>query len=270
MAITTLDGLIAAAKQVVPWTKTASVTTVAAQPSTYWDVAGNPGAGTIAIGNTTTGVVPTGSTGGFPALFTFGGGATGYLNSVGYTNSVASRVTLYDRIWHAGSFPATPTGTTSLTTTFADYSGRLPGGSAHGVEAFLEINVQLAASAVTIQLGYTNSDGVGSRLSVATASLSGFVTRRLVPIQLQAGDRGIQKIDSYIIGGTAAATGSINLVLARRLWTGRVNIANAGGYDGPDVTGLPIIYQNTAFWPVVIADSTAGGLPDLTLNVANG
>lgn len=270
MAITTLDGLIASAKQVIPWTKTTSVTTVAAQPSTYWDVAGNPGAGTITIGNTTTGVVPTDATGGFPAVNTFGGGAVGYLNSVGYTNSVLSRITLYDRIWHAGSFPATPTGTTNLTTTFADYSGRLPGASAHGVEAFLEINVVLAASAVTIQLGYTNSDGVAGRLSVATASLSGFATRRLVPIQLQAGDRGIQKIDSYIIGGTAAATGSINLVLARRLWTGRINVANGGGYDGPDVTGLPVVYDTTAFWPVVTADSTAGGLPDMTIVVANG
>ena len=270
MAITTLDTLINAAKQVLPWTKTTAVTTIAATPFSYFDVAGAPGAGTIAIGNTTTGVVPTSATGGFPTLYTFGGGATGYLNSVGYSNSVASRITLYDRIWHAGSFPATPTGTTALTTTFTDYSGRLPGGSAHGVEAFLEINVAIAAAAVTIQLGYTNSDGVAGRLSVANASLSGLTTRRLIPIQLQAGDRGIQKIDSYIIGGTAAATGSINLVLARRLWTGRVNIANAGGYDGPDVTGLQIVYQNTAFWPVVIADSTSGGTPDLTLVVANG
>ncbi len=42
MAITTVDGMVSAARQAIPWTKTASATTVAAQWSTLLDVAGQP------------------------------------------------------------------------------------------------------------------------------------------------------------------------------------------------------------------------------------
>ena len=44
MAITTGDGLIGAARQLVPITKTAAATTVTAQWHTLLNKAGNPGA----------------------------------------------------------------------------------------------------------------------------------------------------------------------------------------------------------------------------------
>ena len=62
MAITTLDGFLAAPMQRITLLKTASRTSVAAIPFSVFDVAGNPGAGVLAGTSTTTGVVPTDAT----------------------------------------------------------------------------------------------------------------------------------------------------------------------------------------------------------------
>ncbi len=72
MAITTLDRLIAAASQRVGMIKTASRTSVAAIPFSVFDLAGNPGAGTLAGSSTTAGVVPTDATTGCTTINAFG------------------------------------------------------------------------------------------------------------------------------------------------------------------------------------------------------
>lgn len=55
MAITSLDGLIAANTQRLTYLKTASRTTQAALPFSIFDLAGNPAAGTLAMSNTVLG-----------------------------------------------------------------------------------------------------------------------------------------------------------------------------------------------------------------------
>ncbi len=55
MAITTFDGFIAATKQYVSVAKTASRTSIAAAWFSVFDLAGNPGAGTLAGTSTTAG-----------------------------------------------------------------------------------------------------------------------------------------------------------------------------------------------------------------------
>ena len=269
MAIGTRDALIASAKQMARIIKTASATTIAAIPFTTLDLAGYPGAGSLSIGNTANGVVPTDATAGYPVINAFGGGATGYLSNVDYGCSVAARLTLYDRLFNSGSHALTPTGTVNLSAQ-PSYAGRLPNTDYNNLELFLEINTVVAASAVTVAVNYTNELGTAGRSTGASASLSAFTTRRLIPMPLQAGDRGIQKIEGFTIGGTAAATGNFNIVVARRLWSNRVKLANDGGLDGPDRTGLPIVFADSALWLVVEADSTSSGLPEVAAVIANG
>lgn len=269
MAITTRDGLIASAKQQIRIIKTASATTIAAIPFTTLDLAGYPGAGSLSVGNTANGLVPTDATSGFPVINAFGGGATGYLNAIDFGSSVACRLTLYDRLFHSGSHAMTPTGTVNLASQ-PSYAGRLPNTDYENLELFLEINTVVAASAVTIAVNYTKEDGTTGRATPASSSLSAFTTRRLIPMALQAGDKGIQKIEGFTIGGTAAATGNFNIVVARRLWSNRVKIANDGGVDGPDRTGLPVVFDTSALWMVVEADSTSSGIPELAFTIANG
>lgn len=271
MAITTADGLIAAQRQQLPIRKTQSATTVAAQWHTLLDRAGTPGAGTLAVAETSAGLVPTDATGGFPLITNFGG-ATGYLQVVDFSNTVASRFALKDRLWNAGSFATTPAAPTTYTiTTPPSYLARTPDGAGSGCEIWLEINTQIAASAVTVTVTYTNEAGGTGRTTGATGSLSGYITGRLINLPLASGDKGVQKIETVIVGGTAAATGSFNVIVARPLWEGgRVPVVGFGDVHGLDKTGFPVVYETTAFWPIIAADSTASGAPDLLLTVASG
>jgi hypothetical protein len=270
VAITTLDGLIGAARQQVRILKTATATTVAGVPFTTLDLAGYPGAGSLAVGNTANGLVPTDANAGFPTLHPFGAGADGYLQAVEFGNTVAARLTLYDRVFHAGSFALTPTRTDTLSAQ-PSFASRVPGGTDYtGLELFLEINTAVAASAVTVAVGYTNEAGTAGRTTGATSALTSFVTRRLVPLPLQAGDKGIQKIESVTIGGSAAASGNCNVVVARRLWSNRVRLANDGGLDAFDATGLPEVFADSALWLVVEADSTSSGVIEVAATVING
>jgi len=79
MAITTRDGYTAAAAgaQPIGICKTASRTSVAAIPFSVFDIAGNPGAGTLAGTSTAAGVVPTDATAGCPTIAAFAGSNIG-------------------------------------------------------------------------------------------------------------------------------------------------------------------------------------------------
>ena len=92
-----------------------------------------------------------------------------------------------------------------------------------GVMAFLVVQTALGAATPSLTLTYTNSTPTGSRTSSAvvavanslpTPTLLGVNGAMFVP--LQAGDVGIQSVQSYTInsGGT---TGTVCLVLAREL-----------------------------------------------------
>jgi hypothetical protein len=266
MAITTSDGYIGAAKQIIPYTKTASITTVAAQRSTQFASAGNPGAGTAAFTTAVTGVVPTDATAGFPVINAFGGGNTGYLTRVQYALSVTGRLELWDCLWGI-NVPTTPTATITMSGA-PSYLGRCPSGAGDDCRIFLWSTTQPAA-ATTINVNYTNSAGTSGRSTGASASLSGLIVGRWIELPLQAGDSGVNSIQSIVVGGTAG-TGQINVIVARRLWTNRVPVVNGGQTDGLDRTGMPVVYADSALMLTTIPDSTAAGIPDLNLEIANG
>ena len=92
VAITTGDGYVGSAKQIIPFTKTAPTTTIAATRFSVFDKAGNPGAGTLALTTATTGVCPTDATAGYPSINAFSGGAKGYLSRVAFASSVVGRI----------------------------------------------------------------------------------------------------------------------------------------------------------------------------------
>lgn len=271
MAITSGDGYVAAAKEKLPVFKTQTATTVAAQWHTLVDRAGQPGAGTLAVGNTTTGVVPTDATGGYPVVGAFGGGATGYLTGVAFSNSVACRFAVYDRLWHAGAVNLNALATTTFSSQ-PSFLGRVPNGTGAGCEIWLEIGTTVSATATTVTVTYTNEAGTAGKSTGATASLSGFVTGRLIRMPLAAGDKGVSLIQSVTVGGTVATAGTFNVIVARPLVGSglRVAVAGAGDVLGLDRTGMPVVYDTSALWPIVAADSTSSGVPELMLEVSNG
>ena len=268
MAITTGDGYIASAKQVIPYVKTAAVTTVATTRYTMFAAAGNPTAGTLA-GTAAPGALFTDATAGCPTINAFGGAATGYVTRVSYSNTVIGRLELWDKLYGV-AVSLTALATTTVTGPPA-ISGRLPAGPDYtGLRLFVEITTTVSATATTVQVTYTDQGGT-SRAAAATASLSGFVAARWVEIPLVSGSTGIQKIESVTVGGTVATAGAVNVIICRPLWTNSVRVANAAGsgVDGIDRTGMPQVFATSALVLTAVADSTSTGTPDLNIEIAN-
>ena len=263
MAITTLDGYIASAKQLVPWVKTAARTTVAAGWFSLFELAGNPGAGTLAGSSTTAGVVPDDTVAGFPSLSTFGGGATGYISGIDFGCSTAARLALFDCLFKAGAYAFNAAVTLSAQ---PSYSGRIPGANYAGTQIWIEAVTAFTGN-MSIAVTYTNQSGTTGRTTGTVATGIAPTLGRMIQLPLQAGDTGVQKIES--VTATVATVGTFNVLVLRPLWMGRVKIANDGDVHGLDKTGLPQIFDTSALFLAIAADATSSGVPELQIELAN-
>lgn len=262
--IASLDDYIAAIKQILIYNKTASRTAVANIPFSVFDQAGNPGAGTIAIGNTANGLVPTDGTAGYPIINAFGGGAKGYLSKVIFSNSVLSNLLLYDTLFSCGAY------TFNADVTLAsqpDFSGRIPGGNDYtGLELWIEAATAFTGNQ-TVQINYLDQDGnAGDTGAIATGVAP--ILGRMLQIPLAAGDNGISQI--VRVRSSVSSVGTFNVHVLRPLWSNRIILANYSGLDDLLKTGMPELFADSALRLIVQADSTATGLPRLNIEVANG
>lgn len=264
MAITTLDGAIAAAKQRIQLWKSVSRVSVAAAPFSVFDLAGNPGAGVLAGTSTTTGVVPTDATAGCPIISAFGGGATGYVSRIEGTNTVACRIALYDMLWKAGAY-AFNANTTGQTPT--SFSSRIPGGTDYnGLELWYE-QVTAGTGIQNVAVTY-NDENAASSTTGTIAMPAAMILGRMQQIPLAAGDKGIQGVTGVV--GTIATVGTFNILIMRPLGEIRVKIANDSVIQDLLMTGMPQVFTDSALRVVVTADSTATQLPELMVDVING
>jgi hypothetical protein len=261
MAITTLDGLIASVKRRVVYQKTASRTAVANIPFSVFDQAGNPGAGTIAVGNTTNGIVPTDAIAGYPAIASPTGSL--YINRIQARSSVACWLDLYDCVFSAGAFAFNAN--TTLTAQ-PSYASRLPNTDYNGLELWIE-----AATAFTgnqsIRVQYLDQGGAAGDTGTIATGVAPILGRMLM-LPLAAGDSGIQRVD--VVTSTVSTAGTFNVHVMRWLWGCRINGANQGVSDSLLRSGLQQIYGDSALRLVVTADSTATGLPSLRMDTVDG
>jgi hypothetical protein len=276
MSISTLDQYIGANKQRIEYVKTAARTTVAAVPFTMFDLAGQPGSGTLAGTSTTAPVMPTDNTAGFPFIY-FTSGTT-YLSKIEFNNSVASRLALFDMLSKSGAY-AYSAGTTSISTPL-DISSRCPDVNGGSWGATNEIWVEVSTAFVTgtawqVQVNYTSSTGATGHSTVisATQAAAALTLGKMFQLALASGDTGVEKIESVTVtnGGTAMTAGAFNVLILRPLWTsGRVPIANGSDIHDMLKTGLPIVYNTSALFLQVFADSTSTGTPECNIELANG
>jgi len=263
MAITTFDGFIGAAKQYVSMAKTVTRTGVGARWFSVFDVAGNPGAGVLAGASTTTGVVPTDATAGCPRLNAFGGG-TGYLAQVDYGSSVAGRLKLFDLLWKGGAyaFNASTTGNTPTS-----FSSRVPGGTDFKNNQIWLEQVTAGTGIQNVAVTYINQDGVAAH-TTGTIATAVNIVGSLWQLPLQAGDTGVQGITGVV--GSVATAGTFNILVMRPIWSSKCRTANDGGVHDLALTGMPIVYEDSALFLAVAPDSTATGIPELELVIAYG
>jgi hypothetical protein len=264
MAITTLDGIIAGAKQRILMYKSTNRTAVAAYPFSVFDIAGNPGAGTLAGTSTTTGTVPTDATAGCPTINAFGGGATGYISRIEGSNIVSCRIALYDMLWKGGAYAHNVSTSGNSPTSF---SSRIPGGTDYtGLELWYE---QVTAGTLVQNVNVTYNDQSGASSTTGVYAMpAAMILGRMQQIPLQAGDTGIQGVTGVV--GTVASGGTFNLLIMRPLGEVRIRVANDGVVQDALMTGMPQVFADSALRVVVTADSTATQLPELIVDIVNG
>ena len=262
MAISTLDGYIGSAKQLTVQKKTASITAVSLQLTSPFAANGVPGAGTLAGTNATTGVVPTDADAGFPIINAFTGSA-GYITRLNGYNSVSSTIILVDVVLKMGTF-AYNANSTGLTTT--SFSPRVPGGTDYtNCRIWLE-QVTAMTGNQTINIGYLDQDGnAGSTGAIATGAAP--IIGRCYEMPLAAGDTGVRGITSVV--STISSAGTFNVLIVRPL--ARMRIPFAGYSEQRDLygTGMPQVFADSALAVYVIPDSTASGLPEWEIEIAN-
>lgn len=263
MTISTFDQWVASAKQICPWSRTSARTTVAARWYALHDLAGNPGgAGSLAAGNTANGAVPTDASAGFNPI-NFATGA-GYLSDVDFGSSVASRLMIADRLFAAGAYNFNDAVTL---TAQPSYGGRVPSSNYGGLQIWFEAVTTFTGS-FSVAVTYTNQAGTAGRTTGTVALGVAPNVGSMIQLPLQSGDTGVQKIES--VTGTVSTAGTFNIVVLRPLWNGRVPFGNSGDCHGPDRTGLPQIYGDSALQIMACADSTSSGLMDLAMGIASG
>ena len=190
-----------------------------------------------------------------------------------FGSSVACCFDLYDRVFAAGAYAYT--GQTNTLSSQPSYSGRIINSNYGGLQVWMEVTTAfVTGTAWTVRITYTDQDGnTGiAGVDLPTMAAAALPVNRMYQLPLAAGDSGIQKIESVIVtnGGTAMTAGAFNVMVLRPLWFGRVICANGGDVHDLLKTGLPQIFDTSALYMILYADSTAVGLPDCTFQIAMG
>lgn len=214
-----------------------------------------------AISNTMTGLVPVAGTN-FPTIQPFDVGYITRILANVSTNATGFyiRVLLCDRLWHAGAFSA---GTTTLSLQ-PSYASRLPNGSHAGLQLWFESTSNAAGGTQTAS--YTNENGVTGR-TASTGAVAADTAGAAHVYSLQAGDTGIQKIDSV----TFAGSGTFNVVIVRPLFTTRLDPGDALNGDviaTMERLCMPAIYSTSALMQFAFKESSnAASGPTWNLDV---
>jgi hypothetical protein len=226
-------------------------------------LASNNSTGTLAGTSTTTGVVPTSATAGCPTIESFNGGV-GYLTDLEFSNAVLSKLKLFDMLWKGGAYAFNANTSGNTPTSFAS---RVPDGTDFtGTEIWLE-QATAGTGNQNVNVTYINQAGTSGR-STGTVATGVNSPGQLFRLPLQAGDKGVQGVTG-VVGSTATA-GTFNILVLRPLWTGSVEVANAGYVHGIDKTLMPVIYDTSALFLAVSPSSAATSTPCLELRIFSG
>lgn len=208
----------------------AATATIAGRPCSLWTYDGHPGAGTAP----TTWANPDNTTAGGLLQTDPGGGREKWLTGISVNCQTAGTLVLYDRLGHIGNL----NGTTTTAQTFTGTATRYTDGI--GNVAFVEIYTIIGTTGTTYTMSYTNTAAASGRTSVASI-IGGTGYRevtRMLPVPLQAGDKGIISIENIDLLATTGTAGAFGVTLAHPLAYCPVDTIGIGGWRD-FVTGLP-------------------------------
>lgn len=268
MAITTRDGLVAALAGGLdsPFYK-ASMTSVANfYYATFRAAAGFPAASTVATPTTTGNTLDRTSSGALniPAA----GANTLYVAGVDLVGGTVGSILIADRLVEYGGLSGVTTGSQSLTAV------TLPtrAGTGVGCELWLEwYGATGATPSATVTCSYTNSGGTSGRTATLIGGIPASVpVNRCYRMALQAGDVGVQSVQSFSSGTSTATAGSIGVTIRKPIGFHPMQVANIALKWGYAETALSIIPTDACLEFLVLATATSTGAFQGMISVAQG
>ena len=148
---------------------------------------------------------------------------------------------LYDRLLHQGGLDGTSTSAQTVGGTLTRHTDGV------GVKIAVEIYTLIGTTARTITASYTNQAGTSGRTTPATV-FGGTNNRergRLILLPLQAGDTGVQSVQSVTLSASTGTAGSFGVTLLYPLrWSmsmaaGMLDTAEIGIVDSTGPTEIP-------------------------------
>lgn len=183
----------------------------------FWKYDGFPGGGS----NPTTVEAPTSATAGAVPFTAPGGGRQKWLIQAGVMGQASTNalpfVMLYDRLLHIGGLDGTNIGAQTVGGSLTRYTTGV------GNKIYVEIYTAVGTTARTITATYHNQAGTGSRVTQAvtfggTAGTVGNDANLFIQLPLQAGDSGVQSVESVTISAsTVSAAGNFGVTIVHPL-----------------------------------------------------
>jgi len=215
--ITTRDGLIAAlaGAQRFDLFKTSTTSEGAGTWHSLWALTGYPPAGSTPPAKTAgSGYIPTKSTTGAIPWTGPAGGSKTYLGQLVASFATAGALIIYDRLWACSGFDTTLT--TAQTVTTPGTVDR-PDTTGEGVEIWGEVYTAPGATTATWTASYTNTAGTAGRSATYTHPANAESIGQLFRFTLQAGDTGVQSVQSLTCSVSSGTAGNIGITLVRRI-----------------------------------------------------
>lgn len=220
-----------------------------------WLTGGFPAAGAIPASGA--GASPTDATDGAIPFTNPGGGDYTYLGRMILTRQQPGIAWLVDRLVHTSGLDASSVALQTVNSTglpARDMNGATDG---EGVELWVEVYTQIGTTARTLTITYTNSDGTGSRTATVALGGSGttFGPGRIVPVPLQAGDKGVRSVQSVQLNLSTGAAGNFGVTLLRRIAEQPSSVNGAAPVLDVFACGMPRIFDDSCL-AVVFSNGT--------------
>lgn len=269
MAITGQDTLLAAlgtAQRLL--VNKQNVAATAARTTSLWSAAGQPGVGSVILGQATAGAVSTSTDVGALGFVNPGSGNS-YVGGVRGISAATGLIILYDILWVWGSGGSgwSPTVITAQSTVTPAALTR-PDALGTNTELWLEVLATMGAGAPTLLVSYTNPAGTAGRTSTTITIPTTAAIGSMFNVPLQAGDSGVKSVQSATFNATMTS-GTARFMILRRLAEVPC-AANVGfAYDAYDL-GLPRVYDSASLGIAMVPNSTVTGPTVMSVSLAQG
>lgn len=206
----------------------------AGRPMSMFRVAGTPSS-TAPPPSVAGSALSSATQGALPLVNNGGGAARNYIGQTSFWSTGSGVWTLCDRLVETAGLSGVVT--TAQTVGSVALPARATG--ATDAELWLECYTTLGATATSATVAYTSQSGTAGRVATVIGGIPAtWAAGQMIPCALQAGDTGVQSVQSVTLAASTLTAGSFGVTLLR-VYTDQGLANNSGSVLGWAETGLP-------------------------------